>query len=288
MNIPCRQSSSPPSSWHARLQLDYGVNARRTVAHFVHEGPLRLLQSLYPEGDAICHNVLVHPPSGLVGGDTLDIQVNVQAGAHSLITTPGATRYYRSTGPWATQELHAHVHPGARLEWLPLETIAYNACRGINRSVFTLEPGAELLAWDITALGLPEAQLPFAQGQFLQHMEIKGAWLDKGLIDAQDQRLMDGPLGLAKNRCLATLVLACGTAIDSPRAIQALEAARERIAAHSLQLSAGVTQAGAQVIVLRALAPLVEPATDLLRSVWAAWRQTMWDLPASMPRTWSL
>ena len=59
--------------WHASLQLDYTLEGPRTVARHAHNGPLRILQSLYPEGDAVCHNVLVHPPGGLVGGDTLDI-----------------------------------------------------------------------------------------------------------------------------------------------------------------------------------------------------------------------
>src|SRR5438045_1644145 len=64
------------SSAHALArapQLDYRRAAARTVARHEHEGPLRILQTLYPEGDAIAHNVLVHPPSGLVAGDTLDI-----------------------------------------------------------------------------------------------------------------------------------------------------------------------------------------------------------------------
>jgi len=64
------------SGWHASLALRYACEAQRSVARFVHNGPLRILQSLYPEGDAVCHNVLVHPPSGLVGGDTLDIKGN--------------------------------------------------------------------------------------------------------------------------------------------------------------------------------------------------------------------
>ena len=58
-------------SWLAQLSLDYTQENGRSVARFSHQGPLRILQSLYPEGDAICHNVLVHPPSGLVGGDNL-------------------------------------------------------------------------------------------------------------------------------------------------------------------------------------------------------------------------
>ena len=67
-------------AWHARLSLELRLEAGRCVARFEHEGPLRILQTLYPEGDAISHNVLVHPPSGLVGGDTLDLDVHAGAG----------------------------------------------------------------------------------------------------------------------------------------------------------------------------------------------------------------
>ena len=73
--------------------------------HHKHEGPLRVLKSLYPEGDAVCHNVLVHPPSGLVGGDSLEINIEVASGAHALITTPGATRFYGSDKAWAQEKM---------------------------------------------------------------------------------------------------------------------------------------------------------------------------------------
>ena len=64
--------------WHASLQLDYALEQGRSVARHQHSGPLRILQSLYPEGDAVCHNVLVHPPGGLVGGDTLELDIHVE------------------------------------------------------------------------------------------------------------------------------------------------------------------------------------------------------------------
>lgn len=88
-------------SWHASLQLDYRRDGMRSVVHDRHDGPLRILQSLYPEGASICHNVLVHPPGGLVGGDTLAIALSVGPAAHGLLTTPGATRFYRSSGALA-------------------------------------------------------------------------------------------------------------------------------------------------------------------------------------------
>ena len=256
-------------SWHASLALDYRLEAGRSVARHRHDGPLRILQSLYPEGDGTCHNVLVHPPGGLVGGDTLDMRVTVGTGAHGLVTTPGATRFYRSEAGLATQQVHARVDDGARLEWLPLEALAYSGCDALNLARFELAPSAELMTWDITALGLPHAQQPFERGIFRQHLEIPDVWLERGTIAADDQRLMDSPLGLAGQRCMATLVFAAGSAIAPERAEAALEAARGLIEHSPLRTMAGATQAHPQVIVLRVLAPVVEPAMQLLRPVWA-------------------
>ena len=275
-------------TWHASLKLDYTLESNRSVARYLHKGPLRILQSLYPEGDTVCHNVLVHPPSGLVGGDTLDIQVTVASGAHGLITTPGATRFYRSEAGLATQQVHARLEAKARLEWLPLEAIAYNGCDALNRAVFELAPGAEMMAWDITALGLPVADFPFVQGTFRQHLEISGVWLERGTLKATDTRLMNSPLGLAGQRCMATLVFAAGSAIADERIERALACARTLLEASELRLTAGATSPHKQVIVLRTLSPLTEPAVLLLRQVWAAWRREMWGLPGAVPRLWNL
>ena len=276
------------TGWHAHLLLNYTLALERTVAKFSHEGPLRVLQSLYPEGDAVCHNVLVHPPSGLVGGDLLDIQLNLGANTHALITTPGATRFYRSEQGLATQQVKAHLGEGARLEWLPLETIAYNGCHGLNHAVFDLAPTAELMAWDITALGLPNANLPFERGQLQQHLEVSGVWLERGLLDAHDARLMNGPLGLAKQRCLATLVFACGADQSRERRELALMLARELTEVAPEGVLAGVTSPHPRIVVLRTLSPLVEPAQTLLRSVWTAWRKGLWAMGDKPPRIWAM
>jgi len=132
-------------SWHASLDIDYSVEADKTVARFAHSGPLRILQSLYPEGERICHNIIVHPPGGLVGGDTLDLKFKVGPGAHALVTTPGATRFYRSAQEPALQRAHLSLQAGARLEWLPLETICYSGCQAENRLTMALEPDAEMI-----------------------------------------------------------------------------------------------------------------------------------------------
>jgi len=276
--------------WQARLALDYRLDTQRhrTLASFRHSGPLRVLQSLYPEGDAVCHNVLIHPPGGLVGGDTLDIALTAGTGSHGLVTTPGASRFYRSEGEAAVQRTHLSLAPGARLEWLPLEAICYSGCRAENRLRIDAAPGAELIGWDVVALGLPGAGQPFEAGSLLQHIEAPGTWLERGRIDATDRRLLDSPVGLAGQRCVASLFLVAGSPLARARREAALDLARALCEGSTLAHSSGATSPHPQVIVLRALAPVVEPAMNLLRQVWQGWRQQLWQMTPAMPRIWAM
>jgi urease accessory protein len=285
-------------TWHARLQLDYRREAGRSVARFEHDGPLRILQSLYPEGDAICHNVLVHPPGGLVGGDTLELSITGAAGSHGLVTTPGAARFYRSTGGAALQHTRIRLQSEARLEWVPLETICYPGCLAQNRIEIELAPGAEIMGWDVAALGLPQAGQPFDRGSLAQHLELRlveadrslpsrPIWLERGRIDASDARLLESPLGLAGRRCLATLFWAGGSDFTRARRDQALELARQVIDSGPEGAIAGATAPDSRVVVVRVLAPLVEPALALLKAIRRAWRPGLWSLPTTDPRGWA-
>ncbi|MBT9550845.1 MAG: urease accessory protein UreD [Hydrogenophaga sp.] len=272
--------------WHAHLNLDYRLDAQRTVLRHDHNGPLRIFKSLYPEGDAICHNVIIHPPGGLVGGDVLDVKVRVGSGAHGLISTPGATRFYASDGLPTTQQVALTLDAGARLEWLPLEAIAYPGCQAHNTLTATLAEGAELLAWDVTALGLPTAGQPFSEGRFSQRLELPGLWLEQARIDAADIRLLDSPLGLGGQRCMGTLLLACGHPLGRARQEQLLETVRTAIADGPAGVQAAATCPNPQMLVLRAMAPLVEPLMSGLQQAWAALRTAAWGLPATPPRIW--
>ena len=274
-------------TWNASLKLDYSLEAGKSVARFEHQGPLRILQSLYPEGDAICHNVIVHPPGGLVGGDNLSLNFSAAAGSHGLVTTPGASRFYRSEGKPALQSTKLQLADNSRLEWLPLEAICYSGCLAENRLSASLAPSAELLAWDITALGLPAAGKPFVAGSFCQHLELPGVWLERAQISANDELLMNSPLGLAGQRCIATLFFAAGSKLGKQRRQQALEIAHEVIKNHSLCAMSGVSSPDPQIVVLRVLSPMVEPAMDLLRQIRLVWRSHFWGLAPSNPRIWS-
>jgi urease accessory protein len=271
-------------TWHARLELQYRRDGERTVAHDRHEGPLRVLRALYPEGPLTCHHVVVHPPGGVVAGDVLDMDLDLGPGTHALVTTPGATRFYRSEGAEARQQAQLRLAGQARLEWLPMEAIAHRGCRAVNRVTMDLAPGAELMGWDLLALGLPAGGEAFDRGEFRQHLELPGIWLERGRVRGDDALLLDSPLGWAGQRVLGTLWFAAGRPWDGTRREALLAGARAAIEVRPL--AAGVTAPNPQVVVLRVLAPRVEPAMQLLQAVRAAWRQAAWALAPEPPRIW--
>ena len=283
-------------TWQGSLALAFRLAGERTVVHDRHEGPLRLLKSLHPEGEPVCHAVLVHPPGGIVGGDRLSIDVAVAHGGHALVTTPGATRFYRTTGEPASQTATARVEAGARLEWLPLETLAYSGCDATSAAAITLSPArddrppGEAMGWDVVALGLPASGAPFVHGRWTQSLQVGGPdvgrWLDRGTTRADDARLLASPLGWAGERVLATLWFASGAALAGDRREALLDAARGCAAASPLAARAGATSPRPHVVVLRALAPRVEPAMQLLQATWTAWRGVGWRAGATPPRVW--
>ncbi|TBO32575.1 urease accessory protein UreD [Aquabacterium lacunae] len=280
-------------SWLGHLTLDYRRDGERTTAHDRHDGPLRVLQRLYPEGPEVCHHVLVHPPGGIVGGDVLNVQATLAEGTHAVITTPGATRFYKSSGATAEQSLVARVADGARLEWLPLETIAYRGCKAVNRMRFELAPGAEMMGWDLLALGLPAANEAFdspdhADAFFTQEIELPGVWLERGTVKASDHRLLDSPLGWAGRRVSGTFWFATGSAMPNARRQQLLDLARTHIDALPADAPcvAGATSTHERAVVVRALAARVEPMMGLLAAIWADWRQHGWQVTPCPPRVW--
>ncbi|MBN9369572.1 MULTISPECIES: urease accessory protein UreD [unclassified Hydrogenophaga] len=272
--------------WHATLDLSYRRDGPRTTLRHRHDGPLRILKSLHPEGEGVCHNVIVHPPGGLVGGDTLDIRAHAEAGAHALISTPGATRFYRSDGPEAAQRVQLRVDEGARLEWLPLEAIAYPQCRARNALTLEIAPGGECLGWDVCALGLPAAGQAFSQGSLLQELQWPGVWLERARIDASDTRLLDSPLGLAGQRALGTLWLASGEPWPSARREALLDSVRLALAGASPEVRTGATCPDPRLLLVRALGPQVEPLMAVLQRAWAALREQAWALSGTAPRIW--
>src|SRR3979490_1378596 len=141
-------------SWKAELRLEFERREGRTgLAKRRPAGPLVQQRPLYPEGDAVCHAIIVHPPAGIAGGDELELSARAAEGAHALLTTPGAGKWYRSGGARARQRLEFDAREGARIEWLPQETIVYDGALADIRTEVRLAGGARFLRWGVAGFG---------------------------------------------------------------------------------------------------------------------------------------
>jgi urease accessory protein len=98
-----RRTGAPSAlapGWPARLELELERRGATTrLARNRHYGPLRLIRALHDDSGR-CEAVIVHPPGGLVGDDSLEVSVTLRERAQVLATTPGAQkRGARSSAP---------------------------------------------------------------------------------------------------------------------------------------------------------------------------------------------
>ena len=160
------------SGWTAALDLQFErAKDRSIVSRCRHNGPLRVQKPFYPE-DGVCHVYLLHPPGGVVGGDELSVSVRAGKGSAALITTPGATRVYRSAGPLSTIKYQLNVEAGASLEWLPQDSILYGGSRLSQEMEVRVASGSRFCGWDITSMGRPASGDHYSTGEFDQGFRL--------------------------------------------------------------------------------------------------------------------
>ncbi len=175
-------------SWRARLALEFERRAARTVLSARrHDGPLVVQKSLYPEGDAVCHAIVVHPPGGIAGGDELQLNARLAVNAHALLTTPGAGKWYRSVGAAARQSIEFNVSGGACLEWLPQENIIFNGASAELRTAVRLTGDASFIGWEICCFGRTGSGETFSSGSVRARIIIerdgRPLWLENGRFE---------------------------------------------------------------------------------------------------------
>lgn len=169
--------SDPNWHWQAHLDLVFSQRGARgtRLTRNRHRGPLYVQKPFYPEGKELAHIYLLHPPGGLVSGDTLTLNITVEEQAQGLVTTPGATRMYRAreNSPVQRQYTQLNVEKNAALEWFPMEAIVYNQAHAELETKITLHDESKVFAWEITCFGLPASAEKFEQGFFKQRYVIE-------------------------------------------------------------------------------------------------------------------
>ena len=187
------------AGWQAHLQLEYAVaRARTALTRRTHIGPLIVQKALYPEGPEVCHTLILHPPGGIAGNDTLAVDVKLNEGAQVLITMPGATKWYRTEDSPATQKLNVKIVAGATLEWLPPETIVFDRAAARMHTSIDLA-GGNYLGWEVLCLGRTASGETFDAGDIRQTTEISVGgellWSERCRLNG-GSRLLTAPAGL--------------------------------------------------------------------------------------------
>ena len=274
-----RPEGDASAGWQASLRLGFTAPAEKTLlSERRHLGPLTVQRPFYPEGSP-CHVYLLHPPGGVVGGDRLNIDVEVKQGAHALLTTPGASKFYRSAGPLALQQQDLRLHDGT-LEWLPQENILFPGARLRLESRIQLSSAARFIGWEIHCLGRPAIGELFDRGEVSFRLALYRAgkpllidrWQVCGPADLQ------GSASLRNHPVVATWL---ATGADDT----ALELARATLP-QPLQGHLGITLLG-ELLVARYLGDSTEEARRLFLGLWSQLRPLLIDREACPPRIWA-
>lgn len=273
----CAEHTVP--GWCATLRLGFRKSPGRTeLAERFRHGPLAVQRALYPEGD-LCHIYLLHPPGGVAGGDHLEISAAVTTGAAALVTTPGATKFYRSAGPAARQHQTLEISGGS-LEWLPQENILFPGADAELSTRVDLHENGAFIGWEINCLGRPAIDERFDRGRASFRFDLNRGGrplLSERLVIAEEKALRS-PVGLRGNPVFATLYA-------TPVEKDLLETLREQIPVeHRHQL--GVTQIEG-LLIARYLGDSTATARRLLQLIWSLLRPAVVQRPACPPRIWN-
>jgi urease accessory protein len=276
--------------WRGALALGFAATARGTVvARRRHEGPLCIQRPFYP-GDGACHVYLLHPPGGLAGGDELELDVDVGADAAALLTTPAATKFYRSDGAPSVQRQTLRVAAGAALEWLPQESILFGGSRAVIDTDVELAPGARFIGWEQLSLGRPLSGDRYKAGSLAQHTRLSlggEPLLHESLRFSAGDWLLSADWGLASFGVCGALY---AYPVHDPLLVRVRECLGAVTPSHDRPKCGGCLRGGAtllgELLVVRCLAAEPEALRNLFEALWCELRPGVVGRQPSAPRVW--
>lgn len=134
------------------LRLAFERRGGRTVlARKYASAPFGAVRANYPDGFGIPEVQITNPSGGILGGDSLEMEVELAPGARATVLTQAANKVYR--GDEAVQEAVFRVADGAFLEYLPHHLIPFSRSNYRQRTTFDLAPDATLITWDAYGAG---------------------------------------------------------------------------------------------------------------------------------------
>lgn len=260
--------------WQATLDLHFQHRGGKTVLTSArHVGPLTVQRPFYPEDDT-CHLYLLHPPGGIVGGDELTIRAALDSGCHTLITMPGASKFYRSSGAQAHLHQRLTLAERSTLEWLPQDAIFFPDARARLHTAFHLCPSSTLLAWDLLCLGRPVIGESFSHGALSNRLEV---WMDDAPLLIERLHLADGRLASVAQYPWV------GTLLFYPASEALLDGVRERLTTLGNYAGATLTDG---LLTVRFLSDDNLLCQRAMRDIWQFMRPHLTGKSPVLPRIW--
>jgi urease accessory protein len=254
------------------------VDFRTEPARVYETGGLRLR---FPRTRGGSEAVLINTGGGMAGGDRADVQIELQAGAEVLFTTQSAEKIYRTEDDAAEVDARIVVAEGARLEWLPQETILFHNARFVRRLAIDLAVDASLLLVEAVTFGR------IAMGERDIDASIHDSWRVRRqgrLVFAEELRLDHAAAALDRicvgrgARAIATILIA---APDPQAQLEKLRTALDE----AQQGDDAPLEGGATAFEGLALARLISPSPARLRAALVAVMIALRGRAA--PRVWT-
>lgn len=254
------------------------------MTYYARVGPLHVQRPLYPERDGTVHIYCVHPPGGMAQGDRLAVRIGVQQGGRALVTTPGATKFYRTPDGQAVQSVDLSVDDGCSLEWMPQSSIVFDGAHARSDIKARVSPAGRVIIRDIVCLGAPTIDRPFNAGSWSSAIEL---WVDdvpvhveRSLIPGrQESPHLDARWGLNGRSVLGTLVAYAPEGVSDDVMAEMAEQLGD-------SETAGVTRIG-KVVVCRCVGHRALEVTESLTLVWQILRPAVLSKPVVLPRVWA-
>jgi urease accessory protein len=218
------------------------------------------------------------------------VAVQVDSGAHALMTTPGATRWYKANGRNACQQVVLDVSDHASLEWLPSENIFFDQAQAQMRSRVALAPTARFIGWEVMQFGQRQALDSYdhdwdaANVSVMQSIEIAGQcdWQESARYTDETVAKLFSVQGTAGYPVVGTLWAYgpdCLPESDREAWVQQM--------AFSSDVRSGCTQLPSGLVVLRVLARETDRAREVLMQAWEWLRPWAVGKPAQPLRIWA-
>jgi urease accessory protein len=258
-----------------------GSETGTRVTDIFQQAPIRIMFPR-PTGAAVEEAVLINTAGGIAGGDRLHFDVTARPNASIAVTSQAAEKVYRALNESARIATRLKACEGAKLAWLPQETILFNRARLNRETEIDLSAGAELLALEWLVLGRA------ARGEEVVGGHINDSWRvrkDGRLIWADSFCATDDTFLHLHRRALLSNCRAIATLLYfGPHQDARLEFLRQIVPSQECHCAA--TAVGGLIIVRFA----AKVSSDLRRALRRLLRQFSAELgsgPFRVPRMWS-